>query len=296
MTSTDPSVPTTEPDALATVLDLRPGPVGALVGRSLAFPWPAVYGGQLVAQCVVAAGRLVGGVPCSLHGTFVRAAVHERPLTFTLDGEPVRAGGPGDRPTTIARVQVAQGGEAVFLAATSMVDAPVGEVLVTDDALPTGEDEPAHPGGPDGRAPGAWDGLLEVRATVDPTPGTADGWIRVPPTGAADPLARLAELAFTTDVFATDPVMTAQPDPASGPPWPLDRWISTSLDHHLWFHRLPVPGAWLRTSLRCDGIAGGRGLATGAVTDPRGRPVVTVAQEHLVRRRGPTAPAHRPPG
>lgn len=273
------------------MLELAERPDGGFAGRSLAFPWPSIYGGQLVAQSIIAAGRRSGGLPTSAQFSFLRAGSVDLPLEFdVLDDlhEPSshRSGGttPWDR--RIVRIVVQQAGKLIMRAEIS-VSGESDVVRWSEDEWQSAREVPK---GIDVLATRhVWDDVLSVRVVDTNRAGVAEGWIRVRGADAVEPLIGLAQLAFTSDVFATDPVMTSQPELERGEAWDLDRWISTSLDHRLWFHRVGDPSAWYRTHLRCDGVAGGRGLAVGGITDMAGRLVLSVAQEHLVRRRQPVA-------
>ena len=63
----------------------------------------------------------------------------------------------------------------------------------------------------------------------------------------------------------------------------FERVRTTSLDHHLWFHRRPRPTDWHLATLRSTVTADARGLVRGTLHDLDGRHVATVAQEVLVR-------------
>jgi len=63
--------------------------------------------------------------------------------------------------------------------------------------------------------------------------------------------------------------------------------MGVSLDHSLWFHRPVRADAWLLLELASHGLAGTRGLATGAIFGPDGAHAATIAQEGLLRRRRP---------
>ena len=62
--------------------------------------------------------------------------------------------------------------------------------------------------------------------------------------------------------------------------------VTASLDHAMWFHRAPQPGAldgWLLYAQEAGGAGGGRGLGTGRFFTPDGAHLASVAQEGMIR-------------
>ena len=106
-------MPMTSADLVA-LLDLEPAGANRFVGRSPDFGWPRVYGGQVVAQALVAAMRTVPGrSPHSLHAYFLLAGDPVEPILFEV--EPVRDG----RSFSTRRVTASQRGEPIFVLAAS---------------------------------------------------------------------------------------------------------------------------------------------------------------------------------
>ena len=79
------------------------------VGDSL-MPQQRIFGGQVVAQCLMAANQTVGGALTahSLHAYFLRAGDPSTPIDFEVD--PIRDG----RSFSTRRVVARQNGEAIF--------------------------------------------------------------------------------------------------------------------------------------------------------------------------------------
>ncbi len=99
-------------------------------GPSQWMPHGRVYGGQVLAQCLVAASRTVDGIrPVhSLHGYFLRAGDIRLPITFSVDR--LRDG----RSFSTRRVQAYQNGEPIFSMIASFQDEDPG--ISHQDAFP----------------------------------------------------------------------------------------------------------------------------------------------------------------
>ena len=101
-------MPLTSADLVA-LLDLEPAGADRFVGRSPEIGWARVYGGQVVAQALVAAARTVPGrSPHSLHAYFLLGGDPAEPILFEV--ERVRDG----RSFSTRRVSASQRGELVM--------------------------------------------------------------------------------------------------------------------------------------------------------------------------------------
>lgn len=60
---------------------------------------------------------------------------------------------------------------------------------------------------------------------------------------------------------------------------------AASLDHAMWFHRAPTPGAWLLYEVSSPSYVAELALSVGRFFDRDGHLVASVAQESLLRRR-----------
>jgi acyl-CoA thioesterase-2 len=105
-------------------------------GPSQWMPHGRVYGGQVLAQCLVAATRTVDGIrPVhSLHGYFLRAGDIRLPITFSVDR--LRDG----RSFSTRRVQAYQNGEPIFSMIASFQDEDPG--ISHQDSFPAGIPSP----------------------------------------------------------------------------------------------------------------------------------------------------------
>jgi len=259
-----------------------------------------VFGGQVVAQALLAAGATVPFMdPDSLHAHFVEAGASGQPVEITVDR--IRDG----RSVSIRRVAVMQGRRQLLIANASFRAGARQSGLVDPGTVDPG---PADPGpadpGPDGlpllqewvsdRTPEqrlyglSWieqPPPLEIRMGEAPnfmggpsTGGPRTHWMRLPREVAQDPLLQTALLAYASDYLLLDMVLRAHPDRAA-----LGSFTCFSLDHSLWFHRPVGLDRWHRYVQEAQAVSEQRGLVRGAIFDVEGRLVASAMQEGLVR-------------
>ena len=279
-------------DALLESLDLRPAgpdrfdaaPAGpGLVGRT--------YGGQLLAQALVAAGRTVDGkTPASMHAAFVKAGSPGRPLEMAVDR--VRDG----RTMATRGVTVSEAGKPLLTAivsfgAASEAAEPSG--AAPDPAPPesmpllqewaqrlTGSDRPygrhwiEDPPPVEFRLP---EPPCFFGGTRTPDDGARSHWMRAPADLGDDPLIHTALLTYASDFLLMDMVFHAHPA-TSGPG--LSNGLS--LDHAIWWHRSVRFDRWHLYTQQSGPVVGNRGLASGVIHDSEGGLVATTMQEVLV--------------
>jgi acyl-CoA thioesterase-2 len=272
-------------DALARRLDLDPAGADAFrgtTGRGDGF----VFGGLLLAQAVVAAGRTAdGGTPHAVHAHFLRGGRHgvdvEWQVTRVRDGFSFAA-------------RRADGRQHGKLVATAMVSFVAGapEGLAHQDAMPavTAPEELCDwedlrvrvLGDPAARRP---DGPLEVRdadpASAAPALGRAARralWMRPRGVLPDDPLLHAAVIAFASDrgLLST----AARPH---GLMWGARQ--GASLDHALWLHGPARFDDWVLYASESPVAVAGRGLVFGAMYARDGRRIASSAQEGLIRMR-----------
>jgi acyl-CoA thioesterase-2 len=248
-----------------------------------------VYGGQLLAQALVAAGSTVTDKPPhALHAAFVKAGAPGCSLDLLVD--PVRDG----RSISTRRVTVLEDDKPLLVAIVSFHDG-AGEPHFTAPA-PTAPSRDATPllqqwarALPDdqreyGRHWIEQPPPLEFRIGEAPsflgspsTASTRSHWMRLPRRVSDDPLLHYALLAYGSDFFLMDMVFRAHPD-AAGP----GKSNGLSLDHAIWFHRPVRFDEWHLHTQEAVAVVGDRGLARGAIHDADGNLVATVMQEVLV--------------
>jgi len=288
-TSTDAATGQEALDGLVRLLDLEQLEVNLFRGISPPHSLPRVFGGQVAAQALVAAGRTVpeDRAVHSLHAYFMRPGDPRIPIIY--ETEQVRDG----RSFTTRRVLAIQRGEAIFALSASFqieqhglehsVPGPVG--VPAPDTLP---DLAAL------AASGAagWLGQgprpLDIRFVTEPTwsesrtQATDDPlhvWMRADGTLPDDPLLHVCMLTYASDLTLLGSVLARHDRPSQ----PVQM---ASLDHAMWFHRPFRADDWLLYTCFSPTATGSRGLATGRFTRPDGTLVATAVQEGLVRLTG----------
>ncbi|GAA1134719.1 acyl-CoA thioesterase [Ornithinicoccus hortensis] len=277
------------------VEDLRDSEGEVYVGRSQPMPTGRVFGGQVLAQCVVAAGRTVdvddGDGPRlihSLHGYFLRPGDANRPIRFLVDR--MRDGGS----FSARRVHAVQEGRILLSMIASFQESADGldhqvpmpqvtapEGLPSDAELLADVDHPA--------AQHAARRAVEMRHVdaplylgPDPDPRVDQSvWLRLPRTLPDDPLLHSAVLAYASDYSLLEPVLRRH-----GISWGDPRLRIASLDHAMWFHRPGRADEWILYTQRTPSAEGGRGLGQGHMFARDGTLLATVGQEGMVRLKG----------
>ena len=227
----------------------------------------SLYGGQVAAQALLAAGRTVAPErsPHSLHGYFLRPGDSRRPVVFSVERD--RDGGS----YSARRVVALQEGEVILNLSTSFA---VGDDTQEDVALEPVPDAQAVRESGDVQAPPRLIGCeMRVPAQTHPLHSIPTrAWLRCAEPLADDPLVDAAAQTYLSDIFTG----------AGSLPSSRGRWHST-LDHAVWFHRPARAGAWLLMDLRPRAVSRGRGHYTGGLWTEDGTLVATLAQETLYR-------------
>jgi acyl-CoA thioesterase-2 len=283
---------TTALDQLVELLDLAPDGPSAFSGQSPEEERQRVFGGQVAAQALVAAGRTVDPDRHvhSLHAYFLRPGLVGEPIRYEVDR--IRDG----RSFTTRRVVAVQRGQAIFnLSASFHVEE---EGLDHQDPAPDAPAPESLAGFAEQMAPyaeelGEW--YLRPRAIdqrfVDapshaslgqPNRASLRVWIRADGRLPPDPLLHACVVAYASDMTLLDTVLLAH-----GMSWRQPGISGASLDHAMWFHRPFRADEWLLYEQRSPTASGARGLATGSIFTVDGRLAVTVVQEGLLRYRPP---------
>ena len=256
---------------LRSLLSLEKVKPDAFLGAGPVLGWGRIYGGQVVAQALMAACLTVERRqrPQSLHAYFVRAG--DEHATVLYEVERVRDSGSfGTR-----QVVAYQAGGAILNLIASFHMAEVGaevDAVVAPDAA-------ADPDAlADEETPLLFD-RRSVSAGADPEPYEL-AWMRVREHLGADRALQACAFAYLSDEFPLGVALGAHP---AVPKW--DEVFTASLDHAIWFHRPLRADEWLLFELRGGGVADARGLGTARVFDRSGRHVASIAQEALVRER-----------
>ncbi|WP_436736935.1 acyl-CoA thioesterase II [Streptomyces sp. BBFR102] len=286
-------------DALAgllVLLDLERIERDIFRGQSRSAAIPRVFGGQVAAQALAAAGRTVPDDrhPHSLHAYFLRLGDPGAPIVYTVDR--IRDG----RSFTTRRVVAVQHGRPIFHLSASfqtweegldhqepMPPAPDPETLAT-----TEETVPRHAAA--FTDPGVADRVIEARAAIDlryvheppyATRGTpreprSQVWFRVNgKLGDVDPLTHACLTTYVSDMTLLDSVLLAHGRGG----WTTGDITGASLDHAMWFHRPLRADDWLLYDQHSPSASGGRGLGQGRIYTREGKLAVTVVQEGVMR-------------
>jgi acyl-CoA thioesterase-2 len=279
-------------ESLIAALDLEPTGPDRFRGLTPAYGWRRVFGGQVVAQALIAVQRTVPGRAVhSLHAYFLRPGDPETPIDFTV--ERVRDGASFSTRSLVAE----QRGAAIFTLQASFHGAEPGldhqtaaPAVVRPETLPSPHDLAAD--GMDG-APDVvrryWERTraielrpLDMRHYVsrEALPAEQVVWMRAAGPVGPDPALHAAILAYASDMTLLDTAFFAHGRSV------FDRDIqAASLDHALWFHRPVDVTDWLLYAQDSPSTAGARGFTRGAFYDGEGRLVASTAQEGLMRLR-----------
>lgn len=282
-------------ESLLALLDLEPIEQDIFRGVSRPAVVPRVFGGQVAAQALVAAGRTVPAErgAHSLHAYFLRPGDPGAPIVYQVDR--IRDG----RSFTTRRVVAIQHGQPIFHLSASFQTAEEG--LEHQEPMPGAPDPetlpdaadllPAHADKfPD---PDVIDRLLEARAAVDlryvedppfltagkPREPRSQVWFRTRGKLADDPLLHVCLATYVSDMTLLDSVLLAHGRGG----WAVGDVVGASLDHAMWFHRPFRADEWLLYDQHSPSASGGRGLASARIYTQDGHLAVSVIQEGLVR-------------
>ncbi|MFE3017437.1 acyl-CoA thioesterase [Streptomyces sp. NPDC059256] len=281
-------------DDLLDLLDLERIEQDVFRGQSRPSVIPRVFGGQVAAQALVAAGRTVPAdrTAHSLHAYFLRTGDAGAPIVYTVDR--IRDG----RSFTTRRVVAVQHGQPIFHLSASFQtyeeglehQAPMPSAP-PPESLPTAEEIlPAHS---DVIDPRVAERLLEARAAVDlryvdAPPFASVGEVRKPRSQvwfrangklADDPLLHICLVTYVSDMTLLDSVLLAHGRGG----WAVGDVVGASLDHAMWFHRPFRADEWLLYDQESASSSGGRGLGQARIYTEDGQLAVSVIQEGVVR-------------
>lgn len=260
------------------------------IGHSQYKPDGRVYGGQVLAQCVIAAAATLPSdrLIHSLHGYFLRAGDVSEPIEFGV--ERLRDG----RSFSARRVHAYQKGAPILSLSASFQDEQPGldhaELMPT--GLPAPEDCPElldYIGDEDSAVVTDWlrkrpfevrpvEPSLHTSGVSDPSITEQHSWFRASAPFGDDPVLNAAALAYASDFNLLEPVLRHH-----RLTWRSPGLRVASLDHAMWWHRRVKVDEWMLYVQESPAAQGGRGLGYGRIFSQDGTLLATVAQEGMVR-------------
>ena len=279
-------------DTLIALLDLEPIERNIYRGRNRDIGSGRIFGGQVLAQALVAARRTIeqeDRTAHSLHGYFILEGDLEIPVVYFVDC--LRDG----RSFTTRNVTAIQHGRAIFALSASfhrtemslshqapMPDVPPPEelrseleivreapekipshlraILTQDRPLDFRPVDPHHPFDRETRAP--------VRRT----------WVKALGALGDEPVHHQAALAYASDYGILSTALLPH-----GRTVRDTDLMAASLDHSMWFHRPFRADEWLLYVVESPVAHGARGFAHGRFFTRDGTLVTSAAQEGLLR-------------
>jgi acyl-CoA thioesterase-2 len=231
-----------------------------------------VFGGQVAAQSVVAAGRTVGPRRrlAAIQGSFLRQGDPTVPIEYAVT-RPAEG-----RSFSFRHVEARQKGRTIFAASLT---------------FHLGDDGPAHESAADLPDPlglpefkpelaslqsGAW----EMRRVVEPL--SVEGWTIVQSMRTAGPLPEDPALhdalaVYSSDEFILDAAVFVHEPKTEN----FQRFRIASIDHAMYIHRPPKMDDWFFYRLQSPIAAGGRTFVRAEMRTPDGALFATVVQQGL---------------
>ncbi len=248
--------------ALLDVLSLERVDLDLFRSTALFEETESLYGGQVAAQALLAAGATVpeGRTPHSLHGYFLRPGDSRQPVVFTVERD--RDG----RSFSARRVVARQQGRVILNLSASfhdaVDDAPDETTLAAPDAAAVREVSVPH------RLIGFEQRVIDQPQQSWPT----QVWLRCTEALPEDPLLHAAVLTYLSDIYTGHASLASSKDR-----------LQSTLDHALWLHRPVRADRWVLMDLQSRAVSQGRGLYTGSLWSEDGALLASLAQETLYR-------------
>lgn len=275
---------------LAALLELEQLDLNLFRGRQPDTDRQRVFGGQVAAQALLAAGATVGDsfFLHSLHSSFLHHGETDVPIIY--DVERLR----DSRSFATRRVSARQHGRQIFTMLTSHQVPEEGlfhadsmpEVIAPEEAVSLADIIAQRSHGGDGEWDKEW-AALDVRYVgnsaiglpEDPAhPARAQIWIRVDGELADDTLLQQAAFTYASDLTLLGSALVPHGLTITSP-----GMFPASLDHSVWFHRPFRADEWWLYDQISPSASMGRGLVHAGVFSRDGELLATVAQQGLIR-------------
>lgn len=265
-------------------------------------PWPKAYGGDMVAQALVAASRSVtdGKAMHSMHSYFMRPVDIGAEVRYEVEvlrdgrGYSTRQvrGFQNGKPVYVCMASFAAGESSGSFQATTPAGIPGPETLPTSAAYLAD-----RTGGTMTETSKAyWSGgrSFDMRHVPGPIYLTVEGersphqaiWVKPydalrPVEGLTDRQRDAAALAYVCDYTILEPALRVL-----GLAWADEGLVTASLDHAMWFHRPVAMDDWLLYAQEAVSVEDGRGTGLGRFFTTDSALVATVVQEGMIRAAG----------
>ncbi|MBF6358079.1 acyl-CoA thioesterase II [Nocardia higoensis] len=279
---------TSDLDVLLGLLDLDEAEPDVFIGHHPDKVWSRTFGGQLVAQGIIAAGRTAGERTIhAVNAHFVRGGDPKQPIEYRVERH--RDG----RAFANRTVTALQDDQELFVMLAAFQE--YGKGLEHSHALPEVPDPETLP-----RVEASFEGFedklemfikaprpIDMRYTNDPAwilKSTGERlnhnrvWMRTDGALPDDPLIHVAALGYSSDTTVLDSILTTH-----GLSWGLDRIVAATVNHSIWFHRPFRFDDWALYATESPVAAGSRGLATGRFYSRGGDLLATTVQEGMIR-------------
>ena len=273
---------------LETVLDITQLSETEFEGKTQWMPQGRVFGGQVLAQSLVAATRTVpkDRRVHSLHSYFLRAGDIEKTVQFSV--EILRDG----RSFSARRVHAIQDGKPIFsMIASFQLESPG---LTHEEPMPESVDPETLPSASDllsmidHPATNYWSKArpfdlrhvgepVYLRPAKEQTPNQ-QVWFKTISELSDNPLIHAAALAYASDYTILEAVMRNH-----NLSWAHPGLSAASLDHAIWFHETPNLNDWHLYVQHSPAASNGRGLSQGKIYSQQGKLIASIAQEGMIR-------------
>lgn len=275
---------------LLELLNLETIEAGIFRGQSRNIVGKNVFGGQVLGQSLMAAGKTIDGrLAHSLHAYFLRAGDTTAPIIYQV--EKVRDG----KSFATRYVKAIQHGEIIFTMMASFAAPEEGlehQKPMPDIAGPDGLSsefelrQKIAPMLPEKiRDAFVRERPIEIRPLKPVNPFAPEKqeplryhWMKAQTKLPNDPFLHQCILAFASDFALMGTAMLPH-----GVFFLQSNMQAASLDHSMWFHHPIKMDDWLLYEMDSPAASGGRGLNRGSIFNQEGKLVVSVAQEGLMR-------------